>query len=79
VAYEQMLQDQVQAVVLVLIEGRVFEKGNVPGSANSSHLAEDAEGIGLEGLQLFTHAGLCRRGGFYDSGHRPQRYFGTWL
>src|SRR5258707_11180806 len=62
VADHEVLQDQVQAAVLGLIERRVLEKGNVTRPTDPFHFPQDAGGVAPEGCQVFTHAvALLRR------------------
>lgn len=56
VADQEVLEDQVQAIVLDLIQSGVFEKGDVTGPADFFHFTQHAGRVALEGFQVVTHA-----------------------
>ena len=57
VSGEQMLDQGSQAFLLLTIEVGVFEEGEVAGTADFFHFAEDAEGVEAQFFEFFAGGG----------------------
>jgi hypothetical protein len=70
VAGEQVLNEGRDAAVFLAVEFGVFEEGEVPRSADSFYLAEDAEGVTVEFVEFFAGS-FWKHGADYINFRKP--------